>query len=420
MADPAIVKDKEAMDAIYSLIGACSTKYQYVTQSTASILHLLHKHEHLPVYLAEAVASAEQKYHDGSLAMALIREIGRLNPKDYARDGVGADNIGKFLVELAERLPRLVATNVGILMPHFGGESYKIRSALISVFGKLVSKASKEGDANGASETSRLRSKQAMIDVMMERSRDMSAYTRSRVLQTWAELCEEHAVSIGLWNQVADMAAGRLEDKAAIVRKSALQLLATLLQYNPFGPQLRTAAFEATLEKYKAQLESMSSQSQVDNTAAPIQNNQGTDQVPETDAVEVEGNETVEAEPEAVVTNVELTEEDSGPSQAVDQAQSGIPTSDVGGLEQTRALVASLEAGLYFTKCAASTMPVLVQLLASSNASDVEYTIQLLMCARQFSVDGAESCLRKMLPLVSISFNLNIVFICHSRYRLDT
>eukprot|EP00250_Pteridium_aquilinum_P008672 c18119_g1_i1 orf=229-4548(+) len=404
LADPAIVKDKDAMDAIYSLIGSCSTKYHYITQSTAAILHLLHKHEHLPVYLAEAVASAEKKYHDGSLAVALIREVGRLNPKDYARDGVGADNIGKFLVELADRLPKLVTTNVGVLMPHFGGESYKIRSALISVFGKLVSKASKEIDVNGASETSRLRSKQAMIDVMMERSRDMSAYTRSRVLQTWAELCEEHAVSIGLWNQVADMAAGRLEDKAAIVRKSALQLLATLLQYNPFGPQLRTAAFEATLEKYKVQLESMNSQSQVDNSAGTIHNNQGTVQVLGTNAVQREENEAVEAEleqtTEAVVTNVESREEDSGPSQAVDQIQSCIQTSDVGGIEQTRALVASLEAGLYFTKCAASTVPVLVQLLASSNASDVEYTIQLLMCARQFNVDGAETCLRKMLPLI--------------------
>lgn len=35
--------------------------------------------------IAEAVASAEQKYNDGSLAVALIREIGRADPKDYAR-----------------------------------------------------------------------------------------------------------------------------------------------------------------------------------------------------------------------------------------------------------------------------------------------------------------------------------------------
>ena len=396
LEDPAVIKDKDVKDAVYNLIASCSTKYHYITQSAASILHLLHKHEHLPVCLAEAVAHADQKYHDSSLAVALLREIGRLNTKEYARDGLGADNIGKFLVELAERLPKVVTTNVGILMPHFGGESYKIRSALVSVFGKLISKMSKELAGNGLSETNRLRSKQAMIDVLIERSRDTTAYTRSRVLQTWAELCEDHAVSIGLWNQVADVAAGRLEDKAAIVRKSALQLLSTLLKYNPFGPQLRTAAFEATLSKYKGQLESMSSQSQAEGP------NKGDDEANENSDLRIgkENSELNISEVAEEVVSEGLVGEDSGPSQNPEQVHQPMQTSDVGGLEQTRALVASLEAGLRFTKCVASTMPVLVQLLASSNGSDVEHTIQLLMCARQFNVDGAEPCLRKMLPLV--------------------
>jgi condensin complex subunit 1 len=35
--------------------------------------------------IAEAVAFAEQRYNDSSLAVALIREIGRADPKDYAR-----------------------------------------------------------------------------------------------------------------------------------------------------------------------------------------------------------------------------------------------------------------------------------------------------------------------------------------------
>jgi condensin complex subunit 1 len=45
-------------------------------------------------------------------------------------------------------------------------------------------------------------------------------------------------------------------------------------------------------------------------------------------------------------------------------------------------------------------MPTLVQLMASSSATDVENTILLLMRCKQFQIDGAEACLRKMLPLV--------------------
>lgn len=73
---------------------------------------------------------------------------------------------------------------------------------------------------------------------------------------------------------------------------------------------------------------------------------------------------------------------------------------DLGGLEQTRALVASLESGLQFARCIAGVMDVLKQLLASSSADDVKHAITLLILARQFEIDGAEESLRKMLPLV--------------------
>lgn len=73
---------------------------------------------------------------------------------------------------------------------------------------------------------------------------------------------------------------------------------------------------------------------------------------------------------------------------------------DLGSLEQTRALVASLESGLQFARCIAGVMDVLKQLLASSSSDDVKHAITLLILARQFEIDGAEDSLRKMLPLV--------------------
>ena len=51
------------------------------------------------------------------------------------------------------------------------------------------------------------------------------------------------------------MCAGRLEDKSSIVRKAALQLLAALLQYNPFGGELPEGRFEASLAEWKAKLQ---------------------------------------------------------------------------------------------------------------------------------------------------------------------
>jgi condensin complex subunit 1 len=391
-----LLKDSDTKDALCRIIGACTTKYHYMAQSCASIMHLIHKYDFVVTHMAGAVAGAEKKYADGSLASSLIREIGRTNPRDYVKDTAGAENIGRFLVELTERLPKLISTNIGVLVPHFGGESYKIRNALVGVLGKLVANAFKDIEGEVSSKSVRLRTKQAMLEILLERCRDVSAYTRSRVLQVWAELCEEHSVSIGLWNEVSEVAAGRLEDKSAIVRKSALNLLIMMLQHNPFGPQLRIASFEATLEQYKKKMNELEPdvplESGVDGLPSDNDTSKENGEVHNIDA-QVPTKEQQESLTDSCLAQVE---------EGTSQKDSSVP--DIGNLEQTRALVASLEAGLRFSKCISATMPTLVQLMASSSASDVENTILLLMRCKQFQIDGSEACLRKMLPLVSFYF----------------
>ncbi|XP_020579522.1 condensin complex subunit 1 [Phalaenopsis equestris] len=380
----ALLKDVSTKDGLGRIIGCIATKHQRTAESCASILHLIYKFDFTVLHLVDAVATAEKRYDDGSLAVALIREFGLTDPKDYARDGIGAENVGRFIVELADRMPRLMSTNVGFLVPHFGGESYRIRSALVGVLGKLVAKAFKylEGDEN--SKALRLRGKQAMLDILIERCKDVSAYTRSRVLQVWAELCEERAVSIGLWNELALVASGRLEDKTAIVRKSALNLLITMLQHNPFGPQLRVETFRATLEKYREKLRVLEP-ARAEGDAS------------DNESVNGENPSTVSPSGD-VLSRESLVQSEDSSSQHQTQEDTHVP--DIGNLEQIKALVASLEAGLQFSKCMASIMPILVQLLASSSVTDVENAILLLMRCRQFQIDGSDECLRKMLPLV--------------------
>ncbi|KVI12133.1 hypothetical protein Ccrd_009460 [Cynara cardunculus var. scolymus] len=397
-----LLKDSDAKAALCRVIGTCATKYHYLAQTCASILHLLHKHDFVVIHLADAVAWAEKKYSDGSLCISLIREIGRTNPKDYVKDTVGAENIGRFLVELADRLPKLISTNIGLLVPHFGGESYKIRNALVGVLGKLVVKAFNDIEGEVSSKSIRLRTKQAMLEILLERARDVSAYTRSRVLQVWVELCEEHSVSIGLWNEVAVVAAGRLEDKSAIVRKSALNLLIMMLQHNPFGPQLRIASFEATLKQYTKKLNELepngSSESVLD--ASSLDGDAGNE-----DGEIVDDKAGVPKEQQDSLTDSCIPQDNDQST----QMDSSVP--DVGNLEQTRTLIASLEAGLRFSKCISATMPTLVQLMASSSATDVENTILLLMRCKQFQIDGSEACLRKMLPLSLISNSLLYLYL---------
>jgi condensin complex subunit 1 len=157
---------------------------------------------------------------------------------------------------------------------------------------------------------------QTLLDTLMARARDQTSWTRACVCRTWAFLAEHGKVPMGHWNAVADVAIGaqsrrpyfenctscpatgfvksitavvfslklallntrramrptcrhvqpydspwfalcegRMEDKSSNVRKAAMQLLMTLLQFNPFGPVLEEPRLAATLAAHAAKLQ---------------------------------------------------------------------------------------------------------------------------------------------------------------------
>ncbi len=71
-----------------------------------------------------------------------------------------------------------------------------------------------------------------------------------------------------------------------------------------------------------------------------------------------------------------------------------------GNVTHLRTLIASLEAGLAFSRAMSRSLPLVTQLLASSTLSDTQEAISLLIMCSKFGISGADSALRKMLPLV--------------------
>lgn len=69
-------------------------------------------------------------------------------------------------------------------------------------------------------------------------------------------------------------------------------------------------------------------------------------------------------------------------------------------MQRLRALVASLGTACEFIRSLAGCMPVVTQLLASSNETDAVSAIEFLVAAVKFEVDGARAAARRMLPLV--------------------
>lgn len=129
------------------------------------------------------------------------------------------------------------------------GEAYALRSAIVSVLGHCVVACTGEAGANASASDRelRLKAKQGFLDALVQRTHDVNAFTRARVLATWVSLLEKEVVPIGHWITVTDVALGRLADKASLVRRGALKLVQALLDHNPFGHSLQTAFFKGAL-----------------------------------------------------------------------------------------------------------------------------------------------------------------------------
>ena len=376
LENPAALKSKVTKRAAFEMMGSCALKWGQLEQVTTALIHLLNKCEHLSGPIAELASAAADRFENAHLAAALIREVGRVDPHDYklqqASDAVGVRCVGAFLSEIAERMPKTTMTNMSVLMPHLDGEAYSLRSAIVSVLGHLLISQKDVvavSDHHDNSTAPLLRTKQGFLDLLVERVHDTSAFTRARVLNTWATMAEAKAIPLSHWLVVTDLAIGRLHDKGALVRKAAMGLLASLLGFNPFAPQLPSATFAESLKDCEAKLASMTPPEE----------------------------ETPEESAEGKESNTDDGSQEP-PKQQEGDANAAIHLN--GGLEAVRTMVAALKTALGFTVQLSGTVANLSNLLTSSVASDVTEAIGLLVRMRQFNVDGSTEGVRRLLGLI--------------------
>ena len=77
--------------------------------------------------------------------------------------------------------------------------------------------------------TARLRSKQQLLQTLVDRVRDQNAYTRARVLQTWGHLAEKKAIPLGHWVCVTQIAVGTGSNAAQFGSQAAVAAVHNLL-----------------------------------------------------------------------------------------------------------------------------------------------------------------------------------------------
>ncbi|GAB4818223.1 hypothetical protein N2152v2_005269 [Parachlorella kessleri] len=442
LESPAAAKDEHLAGNAAHILGVCALKYDQLEVVTSMLAELLAKYDHTPELVAELLRYSVATWDDTRLAAGVIGEVAAVDPSEYERqqkatgEKAGVRSVAGFVEALAQRLPRILAQQISLLLPHLGGEAHSLRCGIVTAIGCLLHKGfestpGETADAQGAE--ARLRTKQHLLDVLCERIRDQTSYVRKDVLQTWQMLAAANAIPLGHWQHVTDMAIGRLEDKSSLVRKEALRVLNSLLVNNPFGPRLAVDRYASSLQEHRAMLELLMpadvageegawAEVQIEQEAAGGQAAAGGSEPPRAPAVvvvkpepgtEAGAGEEDEREEDQEMAPVEEGGEEEGEEPAGQAEEAAAPVQEArpaartpaevgwdGTLEELQALVASLAMAVEFAQALTGAMALLTQLLASSTASDVQESIALLLTCKQFAVDGSAEAIRKMLPLV--------------------
>ncbi|KAL3920930.1 MAG: hypothetical protein SGPRY_005077 [Prymnesium sp.] len=239
LEQPAAGKSASYRQTLWRVLALIATKYEQREATLSGVMRLLLEFEHLASPLAELVHSLLEEHSAVPLVVELLSELAVLSPSQMGADSGGASNVSTFLQAIAQRVPLMLVCNLPLLEPHLDSEAYTIRCGAISACGELLTQLAKpeivklQPSQPELAETAPL-----LFGVLLSRLNDVSGYVRSRALQTLAQVCRARALGLDEFQEACAHGLGRLVDKNANVRRSALQLLAPLLEFNPFGPVL--------------------------------------------------------------------------------------------------------------------------------------------------------------------------------------
>lgn len=375
---------------------------QSLPASTA-LQHALCRYEHIPTPLADVLDRAcSEATQFVPFVSEFVREIARLPQERLILDVSAAKSVSQFLTDFADKRASIFRTNASLILSLLGVDSYVVRNGVVHVIAALILENPKPDDP--------------LLDILLQRAHlDAHAFTRSKALQCWISLATKHVVPSRLFPVLADMAASRLDDRTAAVRKYAAQLLATLLVENPFGPALKLSHFSSKLEELLAQLSNDKDRQDptgMENGAESIQNDlesnagsvfQSLDEEHVNEGVqgcENSADVVTEQEHSVEVENglVPLSQDANDDPEAETEAGESL-------LENPEQKELMLMKNFYkfavnFIRAIETGLETVYNMLWSKSITDVAEALSLIVTAIQFQIEtGSGRAVRKMLPL---------------------
>ncbi|XP_013415078.1 condensin complex subunit 1-like isoform X2 [Lingula anatina] len=253
LENPSVTKNRVSKDAIFHLLGTMVKKYNHGLGASLKIIQLLQHFEHLSSPLAQGLELFVTELGLKGVVGEIMRELGKMDPRDLARDNSGTRAYAAFMVELAERIPEVMLPNISVLIPLLDGESYSMRNGVLGVLGEILVKVLSKEDLDANLKNTR----DQFLDKLEDHIHDVHAFVRSKVLQVWLTVVNEKALPLPRQHHLVDLVIGRLQDRSSQVRKYAVQLITALLRSNPFAAKLSVEDLKENYEKERDKLKEM-------------------------------------------------------------------------------------------------------------------------------------------------------------------
>ncbi|KAJ3043566.1 Condensin complex subunit [Rhizophlyctis rosea] len=404
LEDIDVVKDEALKQLVLTILCLCSTRYDrglgHGVQTRVTKEYL--REEHLSDFVAELLHMLVTQYNDTRLVENVLRDSADKVFTD--KDTKLAKAYSRFFVVISELQPKEVLKQMVHLQVHLDSESHTIRIALLEVIGNLIHNFLATDNSDSAA-----KSMHAYYDILQERFRDVNSFVRVKVLQVLMKLTEAREgtaitdIPVATRPLLINLAAGRLHDKASIVRRNAIKLLTRFLETSPFlvFPQDKGSLSLRYFESKKRELEELIKSKFPTEMIPGIETEDSEPAEPQPtetgDAMDVDAMD-VDDEPAAPQAEPEKQPPPQQPEQTPGEESASIEASVSVNQElaRLRQFLKYYTDGIRFIRQIDSLVPTLCELLASNVKGEVVESMHFFVEAHRFQMECAKEGVKKM------------------------
>ncbi|KAH9836066.1 non-SMC mitotic condensation complex subunit 1-domain-containing protein [Rhodofomes roseus] len=426
---------------VYKVICLAVKSHGHGLAAQISIMQSLQYYEHLSEPMADLLIVLAKEFDHAQLGDEILREIAA---KSFsAQDSKGPRAFSRFLVRLAENIPRSVLKQISLLLSHLDSESYPMRMAIVEIIGCLIRELAAASE-NSNDDQQMSKQLEGLWELLIERVIDVSSYVRTKVLSVMTRLCDLPHKFPQQRLAMTRAAVDSLEDKGSTVRKASVVLLVRLIETHPYGlmygGELNQPEWEGRYKEVCAQLQELEG---VVGRAAEREGTQEGEEKDDEEEEEEQEDEEGEGDGERKSrkrskkvkreddNEMEVDEEGEGEDRDEDMdededAQPRPPKKskkkkarkseiDMVALTNEQEALAALEGdkilhlrlrkkycseGLVFIRQVEDGMQTVQKLLASTNKLEVLEAMDFFKTAHDYKFEGAEGGIKKMLHLI--------------------